>query len=70
MIPVESILYKSQDIRYVYVVENGILIEKEVVLGLVTDSYLECLEGLSEGELIVLNPMDTLRGGDQVVIDD
>jgi hypothetical protein len=52
------------------VVENGILIEKEVVLGLVTDSYLECLEGLSEGELIVLNPMDTLRGGDQVVIDD
>lgn len=69
-IPVESILYKSQDIPYVYVVENGILIEKEVVLGLVTDSYLECLEGLSEGELVVLNPMDTLRGGDQVVIDD
>lgn len=69
-IPVESILYKSQDIPYVYVVENGILVEKEVVLGLVTDSYLECLEGLQEGEMIVLNPMDTLRDGNQVDIND
>ncbi|MBR0575768.1 efflux RND transporter periplasmic adaptor subunit [Proteiniclasticum sp. BAD-10] len=69
-IPVESILYKAKDKPYVFVVENGLLVEKDVTLGLISDSYLECLEGLAPGEKVVLNPQDTLKAGDQVIVND
>jgi HlyD family secretion protein len=69
-IPVESIIYKAQGVPTVFVEKGGFLEEREVVLGLSSDNYLECVEGLALGERIVLNPSDSLKAGEQVIAND
>ena len=52
IVPVEVINSdKSGD--FVYAVENGILVRKNVVTGISSDSYCEIKEGLNEGDQIV-----------------
>jgi HlyD family secretion protein len=69
-IPIESIIYKEQGKPMVFVENAGFLEEKEVVLGLSSDNYLECLEGIKVGERIVLNPTDSLKAGEAVIAND
>ena len=69
-IPIESIIYKEQGKPMVFVEKEGVLEEREVVLGLSSDSYLECLEGITPGERIVLNPTDSLKAGETVIAND
>ena len=69
-IPVESIIYKAQGIPMVFVENGGILEEREVVLGISSDNYLECVKGIALGERIVLNPSDSLKAGEQVIVND
>ena len=69
-IPIESIIYKEQGKPMVFVENAGFLEEKEVVLGLSSDNYLECLEGVKPGERIVLNPTDSLKAGETVIAND
>jgi len=69
-IPIESIIYKEEGKPMVFVEKNGLLEEREVVLGLSSDNYLECLEGMTTGERIVLNPTDSLKAGEAVIAND
>ncbi len=69
-IPVESLLYDSSTAPYVYVINQGIITKTKVVLGLISDTYMECIEGLNEGDQIVLNPSDSLKDQDQVTVND
>jgi HlyD family secretion protein len=69
-IPIESIIYKEQGKPMVFVEKDGFLEEREVVLGLSSDNYLECLEGMTTGERIVLNPTDSLKAGEAVIAND
>lgn len=69
-IPIESIIYKEQGKPMVFLEKGGILEEREVVLGLSSDNYLECLEGITPGERIVLNPTDSLKAGEAVIAND
>lgn len=41
--------------RFVQVVENGVKTERDVKVGLETSTYSEILEGLSEGELVIVH---------------
>jgi multidrug efflux pump subunit AcrA (membrane-fusion protein) len=41
---------------YVYVVENGVMSERDIKTGISNDGYIEVLFGLEEGELVVTNP--------------
>ena len=68
--PIESIIYKEQGKPMVFVENAGFLEEREVVLGLSSDDYLECLEGIKHGERIVLNPTDSLKAGEAVIAND
>ncbi len=69
-IPIESILYDSATEPFVYTVKESVLTKQPVVLGLISDTFMECLEGLMEGDQVVLNPSDSLKDQDQVMVND
>ena len=54
--------------RNVFVVEDGIAVQKEVSLGRHFDGQYEILSGLEEGELVVVKGGSALRNGAQVEV--
>ncbi|HUI29651.1 MAG TPA: efflux RND transporter periplasmic adaptor subunit [Candidatus Acidoferrales bacterium] len=52
----------------VYTVENGIARLRNVVIGSAYDNYLEVLDGLHEGETVVINGQNNLQDGSKVSI--
>ena len=54
--------------RNVFVVEDGIAVQKEVSLGRHFDGQYEILSGLEEGEAVVVKGGSSLRNGAQVVV--
>lgn len=54
--------------RNVFVVEDGVAVQREVTLGRHFDGQYEILSGLSEGELVVVKGGNSLRNGAQVEI--
>ena len=54
--------------RNVFVVEDGVAVQREVTLGRHFEGQYEILSGLSEGELVVVKGGSTLRNGSQVEI--
>ncbi len=45
-------LYSADRTRYLYVMENGVRVRREVKVGVTTDWYTQITEGLQEGELV------------------
>ncbi|MBT8046843.1 MAG: efflux RND transporter periplasmic adaptor subunit [Xanthomonadales bacterium] len=69
-IPVQAVLYdeeldsetnNQEDQPYVYVIEDGKAVRKDVKIGISSDSDQEILEGLSEGDRVISGPFRTLR---------
>jgi multidrug efflux pump subunit AcrA (membrane-fusion protein) len=58
-----SALTRKKDAIYVYVIEEGIARQKEVVLGIIQDERVEVLKGLSEKEEIVVLGNQELQDG-------
>ncbi len=58
-----SALTRKRDGIYVYVIEEGIARQKEVVLGIIQDERVEILKGLSEKEEIVVLGNQDLQDG-------
>ena len=55
---------------YVFIVEDGKAVRRDVKTGIASDSEQEILEGLDEGEKVVTGPfrvLRSLRDGDEVV---
>jgi multidrug efflux pump subunit AcrA (membrane-fusion protein) len=48
----ESAVFEKNRQYYVTVVENGQLIEKQVVKGLEDSDFIEIISGLNEGEIV------------------
>ena len=46
-----NVLYMGEQ-KYLYVIENGVRVRREVTTGLVTDWYTQITDGLEEGELV------------------
>lgn len=65
-IPTEAIRTDKSGKNFVYVVQNEVLNEKEVVLGLQSDMEAEIKSGLSQGEKVVLNPSGNFKTGIKV----
>ena len=55
---------------YVYVIEDNKAFVREVTLGASADGRIAVTEGLEAGELVVLEGLDRLRDGKEVVIPD
>lgn len=54
--------------RVAFVVEEGVLSERVIETGISSDFEMEILEGLTEGEVVVLNPSLSLKDGMKVDI--
>lgn len=67
VIPTEAIL-TSNDVKYVYVVENGVAHYVEVTTGLTGSGVTEIVSGLSEGQQLVTVGQAYLAEGDAVRI--
>lgn len=56
--------------KYAYVVdpENYVMHKKQVELGINSDLHVEVLEGLNEGDIVVIDPQPSFRDGQRVKI--
>ncbi|MGI6777482.1 MAG: efflux RND transporter periplasmic adaptor subunit [Acetivibrionales bacterium] len=63
--PMETIMEDKDGGKFVYVVdeENSIMVRREVKLGVYSDMIVEVLDGINEGELVVLNPQPIFKDG-------
>jgi len=67
LIPREALVGSVKNAK-VFVVENSIAKEKDIVIGNVYDNMLEVLQGLNEGEQIVVNGQNNLKDNYRVKI--
>lgn len=69
--PMEAITPDKDDNKLVYVVdpEKNIMTERKVTLGINSDMNVEVIDGLKEGDIIVLNPQPTYKDGAKVRIE-
>ncbi len=68
-IPADAVQYGT-DRSYVYVVEDGKSLLREVSLGVSADDRVAVTSGLAPGELVVLEGLDRLRDGRAVSLTD
>jgi len=68
-IPVECIKYDKAYNTSVFVVENGTAKLTPVRLGLQSESEIEVVEGLKQGDKVILNPSMDLKDGMAVVVE-
>ena len=62
-VPAESVKSDKEGRTYVFVIEGDKAVEKTVKLGLQSDMEAEILEGVKEGEKLILNPVASIQGG-------
>lgn len=62
-VPVEAVRNDKTNRDYVFVVEGDKAVERTVKLGLHSDLEVEIIEGVKEGEKVVLNPTGNLKDG-------
>lgn len=67
LIPVEAI-NADRDGDFLYIVENGVVVKRSVVCGISTDIYTEIVEGVAEGEQIVLTAYTDIEEGMAVTV--
>lgn len=68
VVPIESIVDLNSDSPYLFVVESGKAVRKEIKLGISTDSQVEIREGLKAGEKIVVRGQNNLKEGQPVEV--
>lgn len=65
-VPVESVKTDKNDKNYVYIVEGKKAVEKEVKLGIQSDTDVQITSGISTGDKVILNPSASLHDGSLV----
>lgn len=69
MVPYEAVYTDAAGVRRIFVIEEGIAKERLVTLGIEGDLNVEVIgEGLAEGDVVILNPTETLKDGDPVKV--
>ncbi len=67
VIPQNAVLIDKDEKKYVFTVDSeNIMIKKSVTLGIVSDMKVEALEGVNEGELVVVDPQPVYKDGNRV----
>ena len=67
VIPRKAVLYK-QNKTYVFILNQMQVAQKEVTLGLIEEDQVEIIEGLSEGDKIVVVGIESLKDGQRVKV--
>lgn len=68
VVPVESIVNLNSENPHLFVVENNKAVRKNVEIGITTDSRAEVLNGLSEGENVIIRGQNSLQDGQTVEV--
>ena len=69
MAPLNIVKEDKDGNMFVYVInDQNIAVEKQIKFGLVSDMIGEVLEGLNEGDLVILDPQPTHKDGIKVKI--
>lgn len=66
LVPMEAV-NTDKDGDFCYVAEGGVLVRKNVVIGISSDEMMEIKEGLSEGDQVVVGMMSAVEEGSKVV---
>jgi HlyD family secretion protein len=66
-IPVEAVKQDGEN-YYVFVVEEGQAIRKDVKLGATSDKFMELTSGVKNGQKVIINPPDSLQNGMEVSV--
>jgi HlyD family secretion protein len=53
---------------FVFIVEEGKAIRKDVKLGATSDEFMELTSGLENGQEVIINPPDSLQNGMEVSV--
>ena len=64
-VPRSALIHRSEGVS-VQVVRDGLVVNRRVRLGLLTDTDAEIAEGVAEGDLVVASAGTSLRDGDRV----
>lgn len=67
IIPADSVLDLDGD-PYVFVVENGEAVKKDIKIGLINKNNVEVVEGIREGEEIVIQGHKSLQEGEDIEV--
>lgn len=62
-VPVEAIKTDKNDKNYIYIVQGKKAVEREVKLGIQSDTDVQITSGASEGDSVILNPSASLHDG-------
>lgn len=62
VVPYEAVLERDGK-AYAYVIENGKAVERQIRTGLNTELYTEVLEGLAEGDRVIIKPGREIKDG-------
>ena len=66
-VPVE-IINSDKEGDFVFVAENGVVVKKRITTGISSDSYSEVIEGLTEGEAVIVSTGQDLEEGMAVTV--
>ncbi len=69
VVPLQAVVANTDASTHVFVVQDNKAKDKEIKLGLVQGSNVQILEGVSDGDRIILNPKPSLKDGDKVIED-
>ena len=67
-IPTNSLIIGSQGVRVAVVGENGLVTIRSVKIGRNYGQTVEALSGVTVADRLILNPSDSLTGGDKVTV--
>jgi HlyD family secretion protein len=65
----QEAVFTQDKLKYVYIVNQGTLSQKQVTTGITGDINVEILSGINEGDQVVLNPSKNLREGLKVRVE-
>jgi HlyD family secretion protein len=65
----QEAVFTQDKLKYVYIVNQGTLSQKQVTTGISGDINVEILSGINEGDQVVLNPSKNLREGLKVRVE-
>lgn len=65
-VPAESIRTNKENKTFIYIVQDGKAVEKEVKLGLQSDMEAQIVEGVKVGDKVILNPSESIKNGTAV----
>lgn len=62
----ENAVFEMDKKEYVFIVDNGKTVLREVVTGIESQRQIQIIEGLKEGDLVILSPENSIKEGIKV----